>query len=232
MMTVERARRSNRRRTPLSRDRILRAAMQLADRHGIDAVSMRKLGQALRVEAMSLYKHVVDKEDILDGLADLVMREVDLPAGDIDWRASLRRTAISVHEALVRHPWAAPVLETRRTPGPARLRFLDAVVGILRGAGFSLPDVARAFMALDSHIYGFTLQEAGLRVTMADPPRAAGDMAARAGDEYPNLRAIAEGAAADPGAFPVDFEFGLDLLLEGLGGRQLATRDRAEARPV
>jgi AcrR family transcriptional regulator len=208
---------------------VLRAALRIADRDGIEAVSMRKLGQALRVEAMSLYKHVADKEDILDGLADLVMCEVELPTSDSEWRSSLRATAISVHGALLRHPWAAPVLETRRTPGPARLRFLDAVVGVLQGAGFSLPDVARAFMALDSHIYGFALQEAGLRFTMADAPRAAGGMATRAGDEYPNLRVIAQRAAADPAAFPVDFEFGLDILLEGLSRRQPAFGGRTDA---
>jgi len=206
--------------------------MRLADRQGIEAVSMRKLGQALQVEAMSLYKHVADKEDILDGLADLVMREVELPTGDIDWRSSLRRTAISVHEALLRHSWAAPVLETRRTPGPARLRFLDAVVGVLRGAGFSLPDVARAFMAIDSHIYGFTLQEAGLRSTMADASGAAGDMATRAGDEYPNLRELAQQAATEPAEFPVDFEFGLDLLLDGLSRRLPPTGGRVHTEPA
>jgi AcrR family transcriptional regulator len=207
--------RTERRRAPVTRDRILRAGLRIADTQGIEAVSMRKLGQALRVEAMSLYKHVVGKEDVLDGLVDLVMAEVELPADDVDWRSALRQTAISVHQALLRHRWAAPVFESRLTPGPARLRYLDAVIGALRRAGFSLPDVARVLVALDSHIYGFTLQETSLAFTVEDAPRAAAGIAARAGDEFPNLREIAQLAATNPGAFSVDFEFGLDLLVDG-----------------
>jgi AcrR family transcriptional regulator len=218
-----------RRRTPVTGERILRAALRIADTQGIEAVSMRKLGQALRVEAMSLYKHVAGKEDVLDGLVDLVMAEVELPADDADWRSALRQTAISVHGALLHHPWAAPVFESRLTPGPARLRYLDAVVGVLQRAGFSLPDVARVLMALDSHVYGFVLQETSLAFTMDDAPRAAADIAARAGDEYPNLREIADRAATDPAAFPVDFEFGLDLLLDGFA-RMLPGPERETAR--
>ena len=208
--------RAKRRRAPVTRDRILGAGLRIADTQGIEAVSMRKIGQALRVEAMSLYKHVAGKEDVLDGLVDLVMAEIELPPDDIDWRSALRQTAISVHEALLRHRWAAPVFESRLTPGPARLHYLDAVIGVLRRAGFSLPDVARVLVALDSHVYGFTLQETSLAFTMEDAPQAAAGMAARAGDEFPNLREIAHEAATDPAAFPVDFEFGLDLLLDGL----------------
>jgi AcrR family transcriptional regulator len=208
--------RPKRRRAPLTRDRVLRDALRLADREGIESVSMRKLGQALGVEAMSLYKHVADKEDILDGLADLVIGEVELPPADLEWKPALRRTAISVHEALLRHPWAAAVLDSRLNPGPARLRYLDSVIGTLRRAGFSLPDVARAFMALDSHIYGFTLQETNIPFAIEDAPQAAAQVAAHAGNQYPELRAIALLAATEPDAFPVEFEFGLDILLDGL----------------
>jgi AcrR family transcriptional regulator len=202
-------------RVPLSRDRILDAALALADEGGIEAVSMRRLGQVLGVEAMSLYKHVADKEAILDGVADLVMGEVEVPSPDLDWRTSIRRSAISMHKALRRHPWAGFVLESRLNPGPARLRYLDAVVGVLRGAGFDTATVASAFMALDSHTYGFTMQELALPFDADSAPRIAAEMAAHVfADDYPNLAAMAELAMS--GAQMLDFEFGLDLLLDGL----------------
>jgi len=199
----------------LSRERVLRAALALADQGGVEAVSMRRLGQVLGVEAMSLYKHVADKEAILDGIADLVMDEVKVPSPDDDWRTSVRRSAISAHEALRRHPWAGVVLESRLNPGPARLRYLDAVVGVLRSAGFDTATVARAFMALDSHTYGFTMQELAMPFDAASAPGVAEEMAARVfADRYPNLAAMAELAMS--GAQLLDFEFGLDLLLDGL----------------
>jgi hypothetical protein len=164
---------------------------------------------------MSLYKHVADKEAILDGIADLVMDEVEVPSPDLDWRESVRRSAISAHEALRRHPWAGLVLESRLNPGPARLRYLDAVVGVLRGAGFDTATVARAFMALDSHTYGFTMQELALPFDAASAAGVAEEMAVRVfADGYPNLAAMAELAMS--GAQLLDFEFGLDLLLDGL----------------
>jgi AcrR family transcriptional regulator len=208
------ARRNAPRRVPLSRERVLDAALALADEAGVEAVSMRRLGQVLGVEAMSLYKHVADKEAILDGIADLVMEEVEVPAPDLDWRTSVRRSAISAHEALRRHPWAGLVLESRLNPGPARLRYLDAVVGVLRGAGFDTSTVARAFMALDSHTYGFTMQELALPFDAASAPDVAAEMSARFAAGYPNLVAMAELAMS--GAQLLDFEFGLDLLLDGL----------------
>ena len=202
-------------RVPLTRQRVLQAALALADEGGVEAVSMRRLGQALGVEAMSLYKHVTDKEAILDGIADLVMDEVEVPSPDLDWRASIRRSAISAHESLRRHPWAGVVLESRLNPGPARLRYLDAVVGVLRGAGFDTATVARAFMALDSHTYGFTMQELALPFDADSAADVAEEMAARVfADAYPNLAAMAELAMS--GAQLLDFEFGLDLLLDGL----------------
>lgn len=202
-------------RIPLSRERILNAALALADEGGAEAVSMRRVGKVLGVEAMSLYKHVADKEAILDGIADLVMEEVEVPTPDLDWRMSVRRSAISAHEAFRRHPWAGPVVESRLNPGPARLRYLDAVVGVLRAAGFDTAMVARAFMAIDSHTYGFTMQELALPFDAASAPDVAGEMAARVfADGYPNLAAMAELAMS--GAPLLDFEFGLDLLLDGL----------------
>jgi AcrR family transcriptional regulator len=208
-------RRGNSPRTPLSRERVLRAALAMADAGGVEAVSMRKLGQVLGVEAMSLYKHVADKEAILDGIADLVMDEVEVPSPELDWRISIRRSAISAHEALRRHPWAGLVLESRLNPGPSRLGYLDAVVGVLRGAGFDTATVAHAFMALDSHTYGFTMQELAMPFDAASAPGVAEELATRVfADRYPNLVAMAELAMS--GAAMLDFEFGLDLLLDGL----------------
>jgi AcrR family transcriptional regulator len=205
------------RRIPLSRERVLQAALGLADEDGVEGVSMRRLGLVLGVEAMSLYKHIADKEAILDGIADLVMEEVEVPSPDLDWRTAVRRSAISAHEALRRHPWAGMVLESRLNPGPARLRYLEAVVGVLRVAGFDTATVARAFMALDSHTYGFTMQELAMpfAADSAGAMTVAEELSARVfANGYPNLAAMAELAMS--GAQLLDFEFGLDLLLDGL----------------
>jgi AcrR family transcriptional regulator len=211
--------RGERRRPRLNRERILRAALKLADERGIEALSMRNLGQALRVEAMSLYKHVSGKEDVLDGISELVMAELEVPDRDADWRSAIRRSAISAHVSLRRHPWAGPVLESRITPGPMRLRYLDAVVGKLREAGFSMPDVARAFMLLDSHTYGFTIQELALPFNRETLPDVAVDFTELIPADYPNVLAMAELAAQGRDAVPVEFEFGLDLILDGLERR-------------
>jgi AcrR family transcriptional regulator len=207
------------RRPRLSRERILRAALKLADERGIEALSMRNLGQALKVEAMSLYKHVSSKDDVLDGISELVMEEFEVPSTEGDWQAAIRRSAISAHDALRRHPWAGPVLESRVNPGHVRLRYLDAVVGTLRRAGFSMPDVARAFMAIDSHTYGFTIQELALPFNRETLPDVAVDFTAMMPPEYQNVMAMAELAMQGRDAIPVEFEFGLDLILDGLARR-------------
>lgn len=210
---------TRRRRAPVTRDRVLRTALRLADEQGIDGVSMRRLGQALKVEAMSLYKHVSGKEDILDGLADLVSAEFTVPVpvpGD-DWRAGIRHSAIAAHAVLRRHPWAAAVLESRLSAGPARLRYLDGVVATLFAAGFSPTLTTHALMALDSHTYGFVMQQQAWAFDPADSGRLAAEMAARLPSEtYPALFRLVEHAAAGAGAVEVDFTFGLDLLLDGL----------------
>jgi AcrR family transcriptional regulator len=211
------ARPAARRRKPLSRDRVLRAAIVLADEGGLESVSMRRLGQALRVEAMSLYKHVANKDDILDGIADLVMSEFEVPPRDVDWRTAIRRGAISAHRVLLLHPWAGSLIESRLNAGPARLRYLDAVIGVLSAAGFSMPIAIRAIMALDSHTYGFVLQELAWPFDSEDAPEVAASFAqGLPAGNYPNLLAMAEMAATAPGGAPVDFEFGLDLILDGL----------------
>ncbi len=205
------------RRRPLSRDRVLRAAIRLADDGGLESVSMRKLGQVLRVEAMSLYKHVANKDDILDGVADLVMGDFEVPSGDVDWKTAIRRGAISAHQALLHHPWASSLIESRANAGPARLRYLDAVIGVLSGAGFTMPMVMRAIMALDSHTYGFVLQELAWPFDDEHAPEVAAAFArGLPAGEFPNLLAMAEMVSRAPGGVPADFEFGLDLILDGL----------------
>jgi AcrR family transcriptional regulator len=205
------------RRKPLSRDRILRAAIRLADEGGIESVSMRRLGQVLRVEAMSLYKHVANKDDILDGIADLVTSELEVPSADADWRAAIRRSATSARQVLLRHPWAGGVIESRRTVGPARLRYLDAMIGTLSGAGFTMPMTLRAIMLLDSYTYGFALQELSWPIGPENAPEAAATFARGISpNDHPHLLALAEMVRDVPGGAAVDFAFGLDLILDGL----------------
>jgi len=210
-------RRTTTRRKPLNRERILRTAIRLADEGGLESVSMRRIGQALRVEAMSLYKHVANKDDILDGVADLVTSDFEVPANDVDWKTAIRRSAISAHGILLRHPWASSLIESRVNAGPARLRYLDAIIGILVAAGFPMPTVLRAIMALDSHTYGFVLQELAWPFDVEHAPEAAAAFArGLPAGEYPNVLAMAEMVTTAPGGVPVDFEFGLDLILDGL----------------
>jgi AcrR family transcriptional regulator len=205
------------RRRPLSRDQVLQAAMRLADESGLEAVSMRKLGQVLRVEAMSLYKHVANKDDILDGIADLVMGDFEVPSPSGHWKAAIRRSAISAHQVLLGHPWASSLIESRVNAGPARLRYLDAVLGVLSAAGFPMPIVLRAVMALDSHTYGFVLQEQAWPFESDGAPEAAATFAKEhPADDFRNLAVAAEMVATNPGGAMVDFAFGLDLILDGL----------------
>ena len=149
-------------RTPLSRERVLRAAVGLADESGIDSLTMRKLGDTVGVEAMSLYNHVANKDDLLDGMIDLVFSEIGLPSGGSDWKTAMRQRAISAREVLSRHRWAIGLMDSRSSPGAATLRHHDAVIGSLREGGFSIEMAAHAFSVLDSYIYGFALQEASL----------------------------------------------------------------------
>ncbi|WP_136708336.1 TetR/AcrR family transcriptional regulator C-terminal domain-containing protein [Agromyces sp. H66] len=205
------------RRMPLDRDRVLRAAIRLADRHGLESVSMRKLGQELRVEAMSLYKHVDNKDDIFDGMADLVVSEFEVPADDVDWKSAVRRSAISAHEVLLRHPWAGGLIESRPSAGLARLRYLDATIGVLAAAGFSMPIIRRSIMVLDSYTYGFALQESAWPFEVGTAPQVAASFVRRvpAGD-HPNLAAMAESVMDAPDGISPEFAFGLDLILDGL----------------
>lgn len=226
-----RRRRRRRAPVPLTRQRVIEAALRVADAEGIDAVSMRRLGQELDVEAMSLYKHVGGKDDILDALVDLVMAEVPTPSPDAPWRPGVRKAALDLHAALMRHPWAVSVMESRRTPGPTRLHYLDTVVGLLLEAGFEPVGVGDAFMAIDSLVYGFTIQ---LLSFPLDLERDGEEAAAMARDvfagRYPNLVRMAETVSAGPG-FAVELSFGLDLLLDGIE-RVLAERHGGGSRGV
>ena len=207
------------RRAPLTRERVLAAAIDLADRDGIASLSMRKLAQELGVEAMSLYHHVASKDAILDGLIDLVFGEIDLPVGEADWKAAMRRRAVSAREVLRRHPWATGLMESRSTPGPATLRHHDAVLGILRNAGFPLELAAHAYSLLDSYIYGFALQETSLPFNTPEETAevAQAMMAEFPADAYPHLTEIAVEHVLQPGySYASEYLFGLDLILDGL----------------
>jgi AcrR family transcriptional regulator len=213
-------------RAPLSRRRVLRAAVALADRGGVGALSMRKLAQELGVEAMSLYHHVANKDDILDGIVDVVFGEIELPAGEAGWEAAMRRRAVSAREALRRHPWATGLMESRRTPGPANIRHHDAVLGVLRNAGFPVELAAHAYSLLDSYIYGFALQEASLPFhTPEETAEVAQEiMSEFPADEYPHLAEIATEHVLQPGYdYGDEFLYGLDLILDGLARALAAT---------
>ena len=206
-------------RTPLSRQRVLGAAVALADRGGVGSLSMRKLAQELGVEAMSLYHHVANKDDILDGIVDVVFAEIELPAGEADWKAAMRRRAVSAREALRRHPWATALMESRATPGPANLRHHDAVLGILRNAGFSVELAAHAYSLVDAYIYGFALQETSLPFSTPEETAEVAEaiMAEFPADQYPHLTEIAIDHVLQPGYdYGNEYRFGLELILDGL----------------
>jgi len=203
----------------LQRDGIVRAAIALADAGGIEQLTMRKLGQQLGVEAMSLYNHVANKVDLLDGMIDAVFSEIDLPDRTTDWRTAMRDRAISARAVLARHPWAVGLMETRTTPGAATLQHHDRVIGTLRGAGFSVALAAHAFAAMDSYIYGFALQEATLPFDTGEETQVLAEaiLAQAPAHVYPHLTELTIEHVLQPGyEFGAEFEFGLDLILDGL----------------
>jgi AcrR family transcriptional regulator len=207
------------RRAPLTRDRVLRAAMALADEGGLETLTMRKLGDELGVGPMALYRHVANKDDMVDGIVDLVFGEIDLPPIGADWKVAMRNRAISVREALSRHRWAVALMESRANPGPANLRHHDAVIGSLRAAGFDMAMAAHAYSLLDSYIYGFAQTQMNL------PFESTSDIAEVAKEmlqpfplnAYPNLAAFITEHAMKPGYdYGDEFEYGLDVILDGL----------------
>ncbi|MER7406493.1 TetR/AcrR family transcriptional regulator C-terminal domain-containing protein [Streptomyces sp. NPDC000070] len=212
-------------RTPLSRDRVLRAAVALADEGGVDALSMRKIAQALDVVPMALYKHVANKNELLDGMVDVVVGEIDPPTGDTDWKTAVRRRVLSARRMLLRHPWASGVIESRMkaraTPTPAVMEYLDSMIGIFRAGGFSIDLVHHAIHVMGSRLLGFSqelFEDTPDREPDPDamPPE---EMAAR----YPHITELAMAVAHDRESVvgagcddQFEFEFALDLTLDGL----------------
>ena len=203
----------------LSRERALAAAVALADREGLGALTMRKLAEELEVEAMSLYHHVANKDAILDGMVDMIFAEIELPRSDITWKAAMRQRGASVRAALNRHPWSISIMESRTSPGPATLRHHDAVIGCCRAAGFTLPMTAHAFSMMDSYIFGFAMQEVNLPFDNGDDLNelAASMEPLLARGDYPHFMEFVVEHALQPGyAYGDEFDFGLDLILDGL----------------
>jgi AcrR family transcriptional regulator len=207
-------------RKPLSRKRVLRAAMAHADRLGLEELSMRKLAEVLHVAPMALYRHIANKDDLIDAMIDVVFTEIELPARDGAWRTAMRQRAISVRDALERHRWAIGLMESRLHPGPANLRHHDAVLGNLRSAGFSVEMTAHAYSVLDSYIYGFALTKMNLPFEngRGDVPEIAKSMLEPfPANTYPNLVEFITEHAMKPGYhYGEEFEYGLDLILDGL----------------
>ena len=201
----------------LTRTRVLYAAIKMADDGGIELLSMRKLAQALGVQAMSLYNHVTNKEDVLDGMVEIVAAKIDLPTLGADWKGAMRQRAISHHQMLLDHPWATMLLVSRINAGPVMLRYIDATIGCLHAAGFSYEMADRAWNAMDSHIYGFTLQA----LNFPFEPEEYGETAEEylpqiPKDEYPFLNALSQEVISGAYDGVQDFCFGLDLILDSL----------------
>jgi AcrR family transcriptional regulator len=207
------------RRRPLSRERVLRAAIAFADEHGVEALSMRKLADELGVQAMSLYNHVANKEDLLDGILDSALAEIAVPSPDVDWRAQIRAVAISAHETMLRHPWAAE-LSVRAKPGPGRLQYSESLLAGFRNGNFAKELTFHAYHIVESYIQGFTALVLNYR---AVDPKAFDDVVERfmRGDyaeDFPHFTEHArQHMEPEPGQDDVNaFELGIDLLLDGL----------------
>jgi AcrR family transcriptional regulator len=206
-------------RSRLSRERVLRAAITHADAGGLEALTMRTLAEELGVAPMALYRHIANKEDLVDAMVDVVFSEIDLPASIAGWKTAMRQRAISAREVLSRHRWAIGLMESRTNPGPANLRHHDAVIGTLRAAGFTTEMAAHAYSLVDSYIYGFALTQMNLPFnTSAEVAEVAQNMLQPFPlNEYPNLVEFITEHAMKPGYdFGDEFEYGLDLILDAL----------------
>jgi AcrR family transcriptional regulator len=217
-MMVAGASRSGEPREALNRERVLRAAIELADERGIDALTMRELARKLGFEGASLYYHVAGKDDLLDGMTDLVAAEIEVPSEAQDWKEAMRRRASSARDVFSRHPWASAIIDSREHSGPAQLAYADRVLGILLAAGFTPRAAANAFLILDTYIHGFQRQ----RSTLSLPEGvetfdvAEGLLAELPSDAYPSLLAIAADFAVNPHDEMAVFDYGLTLILDGL----------------
>jgi AcrR family transcriptional regulator len=201
---------------------VLRAAIALADEAGVESLTMRKLAKELGVEAMSLYNHVANKDDLLDGIVEIVFSEIELPPPGADWKTAMRLRAISTRQALSRHRWAVGMMESRMTPGPANVRLHDSVLGCLRRTGFSVEMAVHAYSVQDSYIYGFALQEKGFALQRDSLPADEESLAKAMlrqlpPNEYPYIAETVGGYVTGDGfEFADEFEFGLDLILDAL----------------
>ena len=207
-------------RPPVTRDRILDAALALADEGGLDALTMRRIGKALDVEGMALYNHVANKDDILDGIVERVLSEIPVPSVEGDWKDEMRSRAIAARRVFLRHPWAIGLIEARYAgSSPVRLGYFDAVLGTLRAAGFTPTLSMRAFSLIDSFMYGFILQELSLPFDDSESLDEVGeDLLRQMADAYPHLTEATVQAMADGWDYSEQFGFGLDLILDALAG--------------
>ncbi|MEU4221561.1 TetR/AcrR family transcriptional regulator C-terminal domain-containing protein [Actinoplanes sp. NPDC026623] len=210
-------------RAPLSRDRVLRAAVARADEAGLDALSMRKLAQELGVVPMALYKHVANKEQLLDGMIDVVVAEIEDPAPGAGWKAAVRQRILCARRVLLRHPWASQVIESRVSPTPATLRYLDSMIGTLRRGGFSVDLTHHAIHALGSRLWGFSQEVYNEPPGGEADPRTQALMLGEMRAHYPHVTELAMAVSHDdasvvgPGCDDqFEFEFALDILLDGL----------------
>jgi AcrR family transcriptional regulator len=214
-------------RAPLTPERVMQAALEMADAQGLDALSMRNLAGVLKVEAMSLYNHVPSKERILEGLVELVVSEIEMPVVGEDWKAAMRKRSLSAHAVLMRHPWATQLFASRINVGPNMLRYADRTLGTLREGGFSYPLADHAWNALDSYIYGFTFHTLNFPLNPADYASAAKQFVHLIPPEsHPYLNGLSQEVISGrhDGVHP--FALGLDLLLDGLEALR-----KAEATP-
>jgi AcrR family transcriptional regulator len=223
--------RNKRARVPLTRAKVLSVALRMADKGGIESLSMRKLARAVKVEAMSLYNHVDDKEDLLDGLVDLVASEIELPTSGGDWKEAMRRRARSAHAVLLRHNWATMLFVSRVNIGTNMLRYVDATIGCLREAGFTYPRADHAWTALDAYIYGFTIQKRNFPL---DPSEYASSAKAFLhlipAEQFPYLNGMSQEVIAGRHDGLHQLEFGLELILAGL--ERMRQASEAVAPPV
>ena len=203
----------------LSRERVLRTAIRRADQGGLEALSMRTLAEELEVAPMALYRHVANKDDLIDAMIDVIFSEIGLPSGGADWKTAMRQRALSLRDVLARHRWAIGLMESRRSPGPANLRHHDAVIGRLRAAGFDVRMAAHAYSLLDSYIYGFALTKMNLPFETAEQVAdvAQSMLQPFPVNEYPNLVEFLSEHVMQPGYdYGDEFAYGLELILDGL----------------
>lgn len=202
---------------PLTRKIIIQHAVALADAEGLDALSMRKLASRCGVEAMSLYNHVENKDDVLNGMVESIIRKVHVPRADTDWRREMRIRALSAHALFLQHPWASLLIVSRVNAGPHMFRWVDATIGCLRAAGFSWAAADAAWNALDSFIHGFTLQQLTFPFKEGEYAQAAAAwLPSIPQDTLPHLHGMAREVAEERHSGIPDFTFGLEILLDGL----------------